>query len=152
MIERKMYKEELYEEGIVKESHDGIAEIVIANSDQCEECTAKLYCKPGSSNERSLTVTDPFGANPGDTVRVSIKGNKILKVSFLIYGVPLILILVGLFWGMHFFEANKELFSTLTALGLVSIYIAVIFLIDKKKSREIRSYPKIIFVSTQKNI
>ncbi len=152
MIERKMYKEELYEEGIVKESHDGIAEIVIANSDQCEECTAKLYCKPGSSNERSLTVTDPFGANPGDKVRVSIKGNKILKVSFLIYGVPLILILAGLFLGMHFFEANKELFSTLTALGLVSIYIAVIFLIDKKKSREIRSYPKIIFVSTQKHI
>lgn len=145
-----MYKEELYEEGIVKESHDGIAEIVIAKSDQCEECTAKLYCKPGSSNERSLTVSDPFGVHPGDKVRVSINGNQILKVSFLIYGVPLILILTGLFLGMQFFEKNKELFSSLTALGLVSVYILIIFFIDKKRSREIRSYPKIIFVSTPK--
>ena len=145
-----MYKEELYEEGIVKESQNGIATIVLSNSDSCEECSAKVYCKPGSSNERSLTVADPFGVHPGDKVRVSINGNQILKVSFLIYGVPLILILAGLFFGMQFFETNKELFSSLTALALVLIYISSVLLIDKKRNREFRSYPKIIFVSTHR--
>ena len=150
MIERKMYREELYEEGIVKESKDGIATIVISNSDQCEECTAKVYCKPGSANERSLTAKDPFGVKIGDKVRVSIKGNQILKVSFLVYGIPLLLILAGLFFGMQVFQSNKEILSSLTAFTLVSIYISIILFVHKKRKHEIRTYPEIIFVSTPK--
>jgi len=146
-----MYNEKLIEEGIVKESKDGIATIVISNSDNCEECTAKLYCKPGNSSERSLTVKDTFGVNVGDRVRVSIKGSQILRVSFLIYGIPLILILAGLFFGMQFFQIHKEFFSTLLAIGFVSIYILIILFIDKKRNYHLQSYPEIVFVSDQKS-
>ena len=146
-----MYTEKLTEEGIVKESKDGIATIVISNSDNCEECTAKLYCKPGNSNERSLTVKDTFGVVVGDKVRVSIKGSQILRVSFLIYGISLILILVGLFFGMQFFQIHKELFSTLFAVGLVSIYILIILFIDKKRNSRLQSYPEIVFVNHHKS-
>jgi len=143
-----MYNEELTEEGIVKESKDGIATIVVSDSDNCGECSAKIYCKPGNSTERSLTVKDPFGANAGDRVRVSIKGSQILRVSFLIYGIPLILILAGLFFGMQFFQINKELYSTLTAFGLVSIYVVITFFISKNRNHITRSYPEIVFVSS----
>lgn len=146
-----MYTEKLTEEGIVKESKDGIATIVISNSDNCEECTAKLYCKPGNSSERSLTVKDTFGVIAGDRVRVSIKGSQILRVSFLIYGMPLILILAGLFFGMQFFQIHKEIFSTLLAVGLVSIYILIINFIDKKRNSRLQSYPEIVFVSDRKS-
>lgn len=142
-----MYNEELTEEGIVKESKDGIATVVISNSDNCEECTAKLYCKPGNTKQRSLTVNDPLGVNVGDSVKVSIKGSQILRVSFLIYGMPLILILAGLFLGMQVFQINKELFSTLFAVGLVLAYTSIILLVDKKKKHDIRSYSQIVFVN-----
>ena len=145
-----MYTEKLTEEGIVKESKDGIATIVISNSDNCEECTAKLYCKPGNSSERSLTVKDPFGVNTGDKVRVSINGSQILRVSFLIYGIPLILILAGLFTGIQLFQIHKELYSTIFAVGLVSIYILIFHFIDKKRNYHLQSYPEIIFVSDRK--
>lgn len=62
-----MYIEELTE--------DGIAIIVISDSDNCCECSAKLYCKPGKSDKRILTVKDPFSVTAGDKVRVSIKGS-----------------------------------------------------------------------------
>ncbi len=146
-----MYTEELTEEGIVKESKNGIATIVISDSDNCKECTAKLYCKPGNSNERSLTARDSFGVIAGDRVRVSIKGSQILRVSFLIYGIPLILMLVGLFVGMQFFQIHKELFSTLFAVGLVSIYILIIIFIDKKRNSHFPSYPEIVFVSDRQS-
>jgi len=142
-----MYNEELTEEGIVKESKGGIATVVISNSDNCEECTAKLYCKPGNTKQRSLTVNDPLGVNVGDSVKVSIKGSQILRVSFLIYGMPLILILAGLFLGMQVFQINKELFSTLFAVGLVLAYTSIILLVDKKKKHDIRSYSQIVFVN-----
>lgn len=145
-----MYTEELTEEGIVKESLDGIATIVISDSESCKECTAKLYCKPDNSNERSLTVKDTFGVIAGDKVRVSIHGSQILRVSFLIYGIPLILILAGLFVGVHFFQIHKELFSTLFAVGLVSIYILIIHFFDRKRNSHLQSYPEIVFVGDRK--
>lgn len=147
-----MYNEELVEEGIVKESNNGIATVIISNSDYCEECTAKLYCKPGNSKERSLIVKDPIGVNPGDKVRVAIKGSEILKISFLIYGIPLILLMIGLIIGMQIFESNKELFSTIISIGLVLCYIFIIFFVDKKRKNGTRSYPKIVFVSTRQAI
>lgn len=142
-----MYKEELYEDGIVKEVQDGIAEIVISDSDHCEECSAKVYCKPGSSNERSLVVKDPFGVHPGDKVRVTIKGSKILSASFLLYGIPLIILVAGIFIGLQIFTINKELFSTILAVGLISIYSLVLYLYNGRKKTKISSYPEIIFVS-----
>jgi sigma-E factor negative regulatory protein RseC len=144
-----MYTEELTEDGIVKESKDGIATIVISDSENCKECTAKLYCKPGNSNLRSLTVNDPLGVSVGDSVKISIKGSQILRVSFLIYGMPLILILAGLFIGMQVFQINKELFSTLLAVGLVSAYTSIILFVDKKKNHTLRSYPQIVFVNSK---
>ena len=145
-----MYTEKLTEEGTVKQSKDGIATIVISDSENCKECTAKLYCKPGNSNERSLTVKDSFGVFAGDRVRVSINGSQILRVSFLIYGIPLILVLAGLFIGMQVFHINKEIYSTLFAIGLVSIYILIIHFIDKKRNHNLQSYPEIVFVSDRK--
>lgn len=143
-----MYTEELYEEGIVKESKDGIAVISIQDSESCHECTAKIYCKPGKSDERSLTVRDPYGVHPGDKVRVVIKGSKILSASFFIYGIPLLLLLAGIFIGSEIFEKNKELYSSLFAVGCVAVYALYMFLFTKKDN--ITSYPEIVFVSSPK--
>lgn len=142
-----MYNEELVEEGIVKYSENGIAEVIITNSDNCEECSAKIYCKPGNSSERTLIVRDPLGAKSGDKVRVVIKGSKILSASFLLYGIPLILLLIGIFVGYYIFNENKELYSTLSGFGLVFFY-SIFFLILSKKQK-LSSYPEITFVSSK---
>lgn len=149
MTEKNMYTEELYEEGIVKESKDGIATIVISNSDQCEECTAKLYCKPGSSNERSLVVKDPFGVKAGDKVKVMIKGSKLIGASFMIYGIPLALLLLGLIIGMNVFIENKEIYSTFISFGLATGYLFLFWMIGKKEKWSSKNYPKITFVSSK---
>jgi sigma-E factor negative regulatory protein RseC len=143
-----MYTEELFEDGIVKEAKDGIAIISIQDSDSCHECTAKIYCKPGNSDGRSLTVRDPYGVHPGDKVRVVIKGSKILSASFKLYGIPLIILLAGIFIGLEVFDANKELYSSLFAVGMVAVYSLYIFLFSKKD--DVHSYPEIVFVSSPK--
>lgn len=145
-----MYTEELYEEGIVREAKDGIAIISIQDSDNCNECTAKIYCKPGKSEGRSLTVRDPYGVHPGDKVRVVIKGSKILSASFRLYGIPLVLLLAGIFIGLEVFESNKELFSSLLGVGMVTVYALYMFLFSKNE--KIDSYPEIIFVSSTAKI
>jgi sigma-E factor negative regulatory protein RseC len=143
-----MYTEELFEDGIVKEAKDGIAIISIQDSDNCHECTAKIYCKPRNSNGRNLTVRDPYGVHPGDKVRVVIKGSKILSASFKLYGIPLIILLAGIFIGLEMFYINKELYSSLFAIGLVTIYLLIMLHYTKKEKDA--SYPEIIFVSSSR--
>ena len=144
-----MYSEELIEEGFVKRVTNGFAEILISNSDKCEECTAKVYCKPGGSSDRTLIVKDPYGVLPGDKVRVSISGSKILFTSIFIYGIPLLLLIIGILIGYEIFSHDKELNSTLFAFGLVFLYGVITYIVTQK--RKVNSYPVITFVSSNRN-
>jgi hypothetical protein len=54
--------------------------------------------------------------------------------------------LFGVFIGMKLFNTNKELYSSLLGVGLVSIYALAIVLFSRKE--KISSYPEIVFVST----
>ena len=136
-----MYKELLYEEGIVKQSKDGIAEIIISDSNHCEECSAKIYCKPGNEKLRTILAKDPFNSKSGDKVIVKINGSRILKASIQLYGLTLLLILAGIVVGMNLFTSNKEVYSTILGITLSGIYLIIISLTSKKTNYT--SYPEI---------
>lgn len=136
-----MYKELLYEEGIVKQSKDGIAEIIISDSNHCEECSAKIYCKPGNEKLRTLLAKDPFNSESGDKVIVKINGSSILKASIQLYGITLLLILTGIVVGMNLFTSNKEVYSTILGITLSGIYLIIISFTSKKA--DYTSYPEI---------
>ena len=136
-----MYKELLYEEGIVKQSKDGIAEIIISDSNHCEECSAKIYCKPGNEKLRTILAKDPFNSKSGDKVIVKINGSRILKASIQLYGITLLLILAGIVVGMNLFTSNKEVYSTILGITLSGIYLIIISLTSKKTNYT--SYPEI---------
>ena len=42
--------EELIDEGIVIQSQEGIAEVAVLPSENCQECNAKLFCKAGKAD------------------------------------------------------------------------------------------------------
>lgn len=146
----KMYKEELTESGIVKESKDGIAEIIIPTSAHCEECTAKIYCKPNSNSDRTITVRDSIGLKPGDFVLVSVFGSNILQTSFFIYGLPLLILISGLLLGFKLFDYQKEFFSTIFSFSLVAIYYFALKQRLKKISTPLES--RIIIQRYAKNL
>lgn len=125
-------KEELFESGIVLKSGGGIAEIAVKENSSCEECSAKIFCSPQNNKLRTLLVSDTLGTHPGDEVRISVKGEEILKATFLLYGIPLFLILTGIILGMELFKSYKyaELYSFLSGVFLSGIY----FIALKNKS------------------
>ena len=137
--------EELFEEGIVIKSGGGVAEIALKENDACEECSAKIFCSPKENKIRTLKVGDPFGTSPGDEVKISVKGKDVLKASVLLYGVPLVLILTGIIFGMSLFEGNlyKELYSFMSGLTLTALYF-LIFFIKTSKTKENKILSKIV--------
>ncbi len=141
-----MKDEILIEEGIVLSVENGIAEVSLSKSDSCYSCSAKLICKPKDDDLKILKVFDPFGALPGDTVKISVHGSDILKASLMLYGLPLILLLVGTFLGLSIFSRSPqvELFSFLFGLGLTAVYYLLNYFSKKNPNKE--NIPKIVFL------
>ena len=144
-----MYTEELVEEGIVTEIKNGIATVSVINSESCEECSAKIFCHT-ENNVRNVTAKDPYGVKAGDKVQISIKGRSVVAASFLLYGLPLVLLIAGIFIGMNYFTDNSELLSSLAGIAFVGIYFLAIHIISNSNRRKNKFLPKIIFVSSSK--
>jgi sigma-E factor negative regulatory protein RseC len=123
-----MSQEEYLEEGVVVKLEDGRAVVMLTGSDQCEQCNLHDHCKPSGTGGRSLLASDPLGVHPGDKVRVVVQGKNILLATVLLYGIPLVLLLVGIFAGMTLFKTNSELYSSLLGIGLMGVYALVLFL------------------------
>ncbi len=126
-----MRGEDIYEEGIVTATERGSATVAILKSDSCEECSAKIFCGVGEKNENSVEACDPFGVHVGDSVRILIRGESLLAASGLLYGIPLVLIIAGIFVGSYVYNPGfirRELWSCLLGIGLAGIYYLVIFI------------------------
>jgi len=140
-----MFSEIIVEEGMVVSVGQGTADVAVRQSESCGECSAKIICKPKSAEENIIKVEDPFGARAGDKVRIEINGNVLLRVSFYLYGIPLILLVAGIFSGMSLFSVYpaKELYSFVLGIGLVALYY---LLSSFNRSSEKRKPAKIVAV------
>ena len=118
--------EEILEEGTVIESGDGIATVSIVRGGACEECGARIFCKSSGEENPKVTALDLLGAKPGDRVRIAAPGKHVLLVSFLLYGIPIVLLLLGIALGSQIFPSNKELYGSLLGIGLCALYYWIV--------------------------
>lgn len=142
-----MNTEMLVEEGVVVSSKNGYAEISITKSEHCEDCSAKIICKPSSKDLQLVKVVDPFGTNPGDKVKIAVKGTVLLISSFKIYGIPLILLLVSILSSNILLDHSKyrDLYSFLAGILITAGYYVYVFL--SKNSQQKLILPEIISYS-----
>ena len=136
--------EEIVEKGIVLKSSKGHAEVALTSGDNCGECSAKLFCKPADDDKKILEVLDPLHSAPGDEVIISVEGKSIFKVSFFLYGVPLIILIAAIIVGVEIFKNSysPELFSFLFSLALTGAYY-ILFLIVSRNRNNDELMPKI---------
>lgn len=117
-----MYREEFFEKGIVEKVENGIAVIRLNETGSCDECTAKLICKSNNENSRIITAVDLHGVKPGYIVDISVPGNGLTLAAAFVYGIPLVLILLGIIIGMNLFKTLPELWSSILGIGLAAAY------------------------------
>ncbi len=144
-----MQKEKIIEKGIVLSASDGTARIMLDESGKCEECSAKIFCKPaGSIDAKILEVEDSYGVKAGDKVDIEVIGSDIFKASVMLYGIPMIILIVGILLGMSIFSglSLKELFAFLFASGLTLVYAVILLVLNKLKPLK-QNLPKITSVT-----
>lgn len=141
-----MNSEVIVEEGIVVSVDKGIANIAVVQSESCNECSAKIICKPKHANENIVSAIDSIGVKPGNRVRFEVKGGALLSASFTLYGIPLIIMIVGILLGMSIFSSfkGKELFAFLFGVSLTVVYFFLNFFKSKTINKE--SMPVILSI------
>lgn len=134
--------EELIEEGIVVKSENGYAHIALVTKDSCEECSAKIICKPRDESSRILSIKNTCGAQKGDKVTISVHGKTLLKAAFNLYLYPLILLISGIILGLNIFASSN--FTELYAFLLGCFFTSVFYIILIKFSAKLNSRQPII--------
>jgi len=143
-----MRGEDIYEDGVVVTAADGKATVAVQKSGSCEECTAKIFCASGDENKNTVDVLDPYGVHVGDEVRIVIRGESLFAAGFLLYGIPLVLIIGGILAGMYLFDVGigpRELSSFIVGILLAGVYYLALFV--NGNTRTLSSLmPNIVFV------
>ncbi len=84
--------EELCSMGKVISQAGDIAVVRFMRSDACGRCNACFHL---GSPEADIEIANTLGARVGDMVSIELKGGSMVRASLIMYGVPLLGLLIG---------------------------------------------------------
>jgi len=129
----------------------GTAMVLCRKGSACGHCSAADKCEMGrDSGERLVETRNQVGADVGDQVRISISSRTFLKSSFLVYIVPLIVLVIGAVLGGQLSAwIGKDLDPNLlsAAFGIAGLVISLLVIrgYNRKLERE-RYLPRIVAI------
>jgi len=88
--------------GIVVSRQGSFVRVVVQSREACDSCALARFCTSTREPGSTLTANCTIDVSPGDRVEISLDDSLILKVSAIMYGVPLLAFLAGVFGGYGF--------------------------------------------------
>lgn len=98
------------EQGFVVKANGEVATVRFSSSSACAKCGA---CMRFSDSEVSVNADNMIGAGLGDLVAVDIEPAQVIKASFLVFIMPIILLIIGYYLGKAVSETVGILAGTL---------------------------------------
>lgn len=122
------------ETGIVKEIKGLKAVVTIQKqSSGCESCPGSSVCKTMGAGEVEVEAVNRANAAAGDKVRVSFKSYTYLKGTFLVYGIPSLMLVIGAVIGKEYLSRlfpgfDADIISAICGFGMFGIsFVALKF-------------------------
>lgn len=105
---------------IVEVVDDSTAKVTMVKHTSCKNCGA---CHIGSNPEVEITVENHINAKLGNLVEVSMTTQNILSAAFIMYIIPLIMLVAGVVIGTKIFSiySNGEIYAILLGFVLLAI-------------------------------
>lgn len=96
-----------------------MAKVVFKRSKACGDCHA---CASFGDGNSVIEIENTLGAKPGDSVRIELHPGTVFKASLILYGLPLVFLLLGVYFGSRISDLAGALFGIgAAALGLLLI-------------------------------
>jgi len=135
------------EEGIVMETHDGMAKVAVLAKSACEKCASSGVCHP-QGEDSYMEATNPLGAKKGQKVKVVLAPQLYLKASMIIYGIPMAVFIAAAIIAKNLAvtygsEATSDLWAF--CAGMACLVISFFFIRSyNKKVEKTREYQPVI--------
>lgn len=128
--------------GIVVDTVDTKAKVLVYRSEACSNCDSCAAC---DQKPVTMEVENAFSAEMGDQVTLEISDSAFIRSTFMVYGLPLILFVAGIWFGTWFLERQgiqNELLALL--FGLAGLFVS--FLIGRLVDKRIASDEMIVMI------
>lgn len=96
----------LKELGVVEKASAHEAVVLVERSSACEQCRSRGACEVLSGRTMRVEIENELGAKEGDRVEISLPAASVLKVSFLVYLVPVAALVAGAYLGNTWAEGR----------------------------------------------
>jgi sigma-E factor negative regulatory protein RseC len=128
---------------------NGFASVRAVRGKLCGSCACQEACQAqGGRTERQIVAINRVGAKVGDWVLISVGSGSFLKISSIVYLLPILALVGGSYVGEKYSAkiwpaGNPETVSILTGLLCVGISLMVIRLLSGRLSQNQKNYPAI---------
>ena len=116
----------------------------------CGNCAERSSCPNDSALDtappETITVLNPVKARPGDNVEIDLPGHTELKVSFLIWAVPLAGLIAGAMAGAKWIPLGLDLATLIGAAAGLALAFSIVVVCDRRAAGSRRLVPRIIKV------
>ena len=141
--------------GYITNINGDIAEISVKRSSSCgDKCSS---CKGGCSVQgMSIKSKNTLGAKVGDYVEIRTQTNIVLKSAFIVYVLPLVMLIIGVFIGITIFANlgynNYESLGFVVGLIFLGMSYILLKVIDKRIKDKNQINFEIVNIINNKNI
>ncbi len=136
------------EEGIITRTDSSKAWVKTVRSSSCEACEAKDSCTEGShSREMTVQIDNTMNACIGDRVAIGFRTGPLLKLTFMLYVFPIILLMAGAALGQiaaPVLNTDQSLTSLFTGLLCFAMAFGIIRKLNNKLANQKKYMPFLI--------
>jgi positive regulator of sigma E activity len=114
---------------VVETTPDGVL-VELEKNETCGSCSASLFCM-GSGSTKRFKVKTSLDLQPGDRVVLNISSGTRLFSSFIVFIMPVLLMLIFYAVGRFLFSLNEQWSVFVSIMGLLVSFFLVI-IIDRR--------------------
>ena len=142
-MHNSVIRQEDIQEGFIVNLDGDLAKIRVAPNADCDNC--------GSCNMQHMEIVayNAVNASPGQKVRFTMANDNMIKISLIVFVMPLLSIFAGLYLGYLaalFTGFNQSALMTAGVALFLGAAIAIIYIYDKKYKLNRSNFPQIIEV------
>lgn len=137
--------------GIVRKITGDKAFVEVERSSACAQCGLQEAEELATGGKVVFEAFNIAGSNVGDRVRVQVQTGTYIKASAYIYGIPVLLLIIGAIFGAYLAEKLNKSSDAMSALfSICGLIIGILFLFLFRKRGTKKEYmPVIVEVMTE---
>lgn len=137
--------------GIVRKVTGDKAFVEVERSSACAQCGLQEAEELATGGKVVFEAFNMAGSNVGDRVRVQVQTGTYIKASVYIYGIPVLLLIIGAIFGAYLAGLLNKSSDAMSALfGIFGLLMGIFVLFLLRKKGNIKEYmPVIVEVMTE---